>query len=57
MNIGFQNAERMLVPLHGHGQGAKEPLGGIVVHDDPLSKLDWLRGESGQLGVEPKINN
>ena len=54
-DVGFQDAEGLLVPLDGHRQGTRQPLRGVVIQDDPLRDFDSAPGRAERLHIAPKV--
>ena len=54
LHIGLEHAVHVFVLLHGHVQGAQEPLGGEVIHHQPVRQLHRLAGDRDICVFKPK---
>src|SRR5438445_7559698 len=57
LNVSLQYAVGVLVLLHCHVQGPKQPLGGEIIHDQAVRQLDRLAGRWRHLSIQPEIEN
>ena len=57
LDVDFQHAEGRFVTLDRHVQGGQQPLGGVVVQDDPFGNLDRLAGQRLRLGIQTEVDD